>query len=744
MGFFNFISKEERDKIQSLIEANQAQAKELKDVKARLLKTQKETLSLSQFLKNKRTNLTKPLQFQSHNITGGGNSRNKQPFTGPVYDLSEITRALDVESYVAISVRKHREQILKEGYSITGENQEAVDYIKRRLFEFSLVSDTDFDEVLREYTTNLIQYATSFIVIARDPNASSGSRYKWRGKKHDPVAALFPMNPTTVSAQRNGNGHIAKWEQRLSTPTPNGQTTKDYDKENVISATVDKKTGFIFGTPYILPVLDDVRVLRRIEEIAEVVGQRHVFPWTHWKVGTDDFPAQDLEDGSTEVDIVRQAILNTPPEGGIVTDHRVEGTILGVEGKAIDLVPYLGYFEKRVMAGLRLSPEDLGRSEGSKGGGQVASETLQEASKDFQAVISSSLSRQLFIPLLLEGGFDVNEENMVRLEFRLINREEDRARISHGQDQFLASSITRNEFRKEYLKKKEMSDEEDGDTVIGRKERQELTLAKMSAAAKASSAATSGATKKNANTTRPKNQNGQKPAKTRIKANDITEKLYLEALDAQWYDTRKMLESFVDKLNQPATPDKDDPADLTTREDELKSILETLVIFFSKDSKPLLLPAIQDGSNKAVKDTDNLDSSKSPLSNRSIDRFIKNNVTKALKIFIASLKDEILNNDSILNATSTHPQIALAGILDNRTDELAAMSSKHVDIAYRFGYAKMAKFYGCDSITLSPVEGSACEDCLDAGDREINMLQKDIPYNILLHTHSNCEFKIKI
>ena len=51
---------------------------------------------------------------------------------------------------------------------------------------------------------------------------------------------------------------------------------KTFSAEDVIFISLDKNTGFTFGTPYIVPVLDDVRALRRLEEIAEIVGGKTV------------------------------------------------------------------------------------------------------------------------------------------------------------------------------------------------------------------------------------------------------------------------------------------------------------------------------------------------------------------------------------------------------------------------------------------------------------------------------------
>ena len=79
-------------------------------------------------------------------------------FVKPIYDLAEVARAADVEPYVDQSIRKHRETILKEGYEISGPDDQMVQYIKNRLFDMALISGIPTELWIRESVTNLIKY----------------------------------------------------------------------------------------------------------------------------------------------------------------------------------------------------------------------------------------------------------------------------------------------------------------------------------------------------------------------------------------------------------------------------------------------------------------------------------------------------------------------------------------------------------------------------------------------------------
>ena len=282
-------------------------------------------------------------------------------FSPPIYDLAEIARATDVEPYIDQSIRKHREMILKEGYTVHGEDDEMVSYIKKRLFDMALVTGIPTETWIRECVTNLVKYHNMFLVVRRDVTRSRGSRIKMHGKILDPIAGAFILDPTSMSVKVDRFGTPKKWQQQLESGGVGAQNTKRFNPEDIIHATLDKNTGFTFGTPYILPVLDDVRALRRLEELAVMLASKEVFPLYHYKIGTDQLPAMQLEDGGDEVDLVRAEVANMPLQGNLITSHRHEVNLVSRDGSALDLNPFLQYFEARVMGGLRLSALDLGR-----------------------------------------------------------------------------------------------------------------------------------------------------------------------------------------------------------------------------------------------------------------------------------------------------------------------------------------------------------------------------------------------
>lgn len=450
-----------------------------------------------------------------------------------IYDLSEISRAADVEGHLATSFRKHREMCLKEGWTLSSKDDATLKRIRQRIREIELMSDTPFSFIIREITTNLIKFSTAFLYTRRDKDRSTGRIVRLHGKRLEPIAAVEVIDPTTMRAKQNKSGRVIKWLQSV----PEQGDEVEFEPEDIITFTIDKKSGFIFGTPYCLPVLDDIRALRRLEELVEVISSKHAFPLFHYQVGTEKKPATDYVDANTgsrtsEVDIVQMAIADMPLEGGYVTSERHKITVIGAEGQALDLKPYLEYFEKRVLGGLRLSDQDLGRGGSPKGTATTISKNIADAAKDFQQVIAETFNFYLFRRMLWEEDIEDSEDNDVMLVFPAVDQEQERAHQNHALGLFQGGILTEDEARLA-IGREPISDEERNNLQI---ETQQMPLLKMESelqakVAAAKSTASSNSTKSK---TQPQNQHGKKATKTAVKANDISS-IILSTWDSMRY-----------------------------------------------------------------------------------------------------------------------------------------------------------------------------------------------------------------
>ena len=127
-------------------------------------------------------------------------------FITPMYNLGEIGKTLDIESYFAASIRRHRELVMKEGWYLHGKDNDAIAYVKDRFSEIELIAGEPITAIIRELLTNLIAYGNSMLILKRDPLRSSGAAIRMFGKTVQPISGLYPADPTSMAVKKNDIG----------------------------------------------------------------------------------------------------------------------------------------------------------------------------------------------------------------------------------------------------------------------------------------------------------------------------------------------------------------------------------------------------------------------------------------------------------------------------------------------------------------------------------------------------------
>jgi len=276
------------------------------------------------------------------------------------YDLAQIGRVEDTDSYVAQAFIKKIGLLFKEGYELVGPDPRTIQYIKMRFEQIARATGIPTDELIRSIGSGLIKKSNAFLIKVRKESASGGRRRQEPGKETllEPVAGYFVAPPETMEVDADQHGKIRRWKQR----THQGNF-KYFQPQDVIHFYFNKKEGLMFGTPTLVPVIDDIRALRKIEENVELLIYQHLFPLFHYKIGTDDQPASVTELGESEIEVAQREIRYMPSEGGIVTSHRHQIQLIGTENRALRAEAYLEHFKKRVFSGLGISAVDMGEGE---------------------------------------------------------------------------------------------------------------------------------------------------------------------------------------------------------------------------------------------------------------------------------------------------------------------------------------------------------------------------------------------
>jgi len=294
-----------------------------------------------------------PVKAYTHNM---GRSRVVSAmWEAPEWDLAEVGRIIDVEAYVRRAFAVREALFMKEGYEFVGQNPTRVSYVRRRFQQIEAATGIPIKILFQRTVGSLIALHNAFWVKKRDKKASGGKSYKLNGQTFDPVAGYFIAPAETIRFKRDEYGRILKYRQSVW-----GKEEVEFNPEDVIHFYFDKRDGFSVGTPITVPIKDDIRALRRIEENIELLYYQYLFPLFHYKVGTEKNPAMTFPDGTTEIELVQRELASMPSDGLWVTPERHEIEVKGSEGKALDPKDVLEHFKQRVFSGLGVSNVDMG------------------------------------------------------------------------------------------------------------------------------------------------------------------------------------------------------------------------------------------------------------------------------------------------------------------------------------------------------------------------------------------------
>ena len=482
-------------------------------------------------------------------------SRNgEELYTPAEYNFATVANCLDTDSFFRRAVEKYVELIWKAGYSFYGKNPNAVEYIRKRFEQIAMVTLIPTDQLFRSISYELVQYSNVYVSKVRSDKASGGRiRRDFTGMEFMPVAGYFVEDCASMYLAVKNNGDPIGYKQLMrgvynmtlsSTGggSPNGLGNSNYYKIwkpwNMIHMTHSRKPGIRVGTPMVMPVMDDIRALRRIEQNVELLVFQHTIPLFQYIVGTDARPAQP-----DEIFAVRQTVEKMPPNGCLVTPERHAIKAIGVEGSLIDAHIYLQYYKMRVLAGLGMSSVSMGDSGTSnKGTAVVLDKHIINTTITFQQVLKMHIDEFMIKELLAEGGFDtsyINEDNKVGIIFPPVDTEEQRAKENHYAQMYTQYAITEDEMRQEMGREPIQNKQRHNDyfeLIVKPLEMIKAKLAQQTAVVtgqakpvvtktKSGSSKVDRPKKVGMNKEQPTNQHGTLSAKPRIPKNDEVEQL---------------------------------------------------------------------------------------------------------------------------------------------------------------------------------------------------------------------------
>jgi hypothetical protein len=329
---------------------------------------------------------------------------------------------------------------MKSGYQITSTNEDAVTYLKQRLRAMEFGTGIPFDVLMNGVAQDLVTYSNAFLVKSRVDKIANGLQAKGIYDTK-PVGGYFRMDPTTVTIKRASDGTINGYQQEV------GSSQKSYKASDVVHIYIDKDAGNAFGTPRISTALEDVKILRKIEGNTLSLLYRFALPLYQMKIG---LPQENFMATDKEIREAQTQVEKMPMDGIIITNERTAFEEIGAKNTAIDMTPYLNYYEKRVFSALNVSETMMGRG-GAKQDADSMEQQIHDQVKFYQHMIEIFMETLVFNELLLEGGYNpvFNEEDRVNFVFNEISLDTRIKLENHIMTQYQGNMLTFDEARRQ-------------------------------------------------------------------------------------------------------------------------------------------------------------------------------------------------------------------------------------------------------------------------------------------------------
>lgn len=383
------------------------------------------------------TGLVKRVGFRNGDVTSGD-------FEEAEFDLAIITEAYNTDSYIRQGVDKYIDQIFKDGYRFYGKDPAIIEYLEQRFNYMAEATGLPFEVFLMEIAEDVVKFSNCLVAKVRsdDPLLLPPNANITGINDQAPIVGYFPLNVTQFNVKRDENGTVEEWQQEVES---SGDTV-EFSAEEIIHFYYKREKGNAFGTPFLVPVLDDVRALRQAEENVLKMMYRNIYPFFHVQVGSDDLPGSD-----TEIAAVEEAINDMEVDGGLVTTNRVKISPIA-SNQVIDASPYLAYLEERVFSGMGVPAVLFGR--GNTANRSTSESMASEMSDRINAIqhnIEVFFNNYIIKELLLEAGYDyiTNPDHLVEFKFNDSDYDTKIKKETHAIYQYEHNAITEDEMRNE-------------------------------------------------------------------------------------------------------------------------------------------------------------------------------------------------------------------------------------------------------------------------------------------------------
>ena len=649
-------------------------------------------------------------------------SKKNPDFEGPPVDLTEVQKAYARDGYVRHAVDKYVELILRRGWELVGRNEKAIDYVRKRLRLMAAMSDMSTDQLILSIVDDFEKYSNSFLVKVYIPNNYTlpVPARGLNGKR--PLGALFPLSPITIRIAQDKYGNILKYRQQ----SPFTMETKEFKPEDIIHIDYKKERGRLWAVPWLWPVLEDVKLLRQLEENTAKLSHKHLFPLIHAIVGLaqEGFQASD-EEIEDAIEMLRQM----PEDGVFVSSERIKLEVKGVEGESLDIKPLMEYFEKRIFSGFGLSELEMGRSgQANRGTADTLSESARDRVKMKQQIIADKITNEIINTFLYEGGFNplLNPDDAVVFEFRAIDIDEQQKKENGAVFLWEHNAITFDELRKE-IGRDPLEDEEG------------LYFNKITRAQLKYASELQNDTAETDNKQQPENQHGKKSNHDKPVNQSLIESHSSPTLDeynsleralrTYWTMAKNDILKAIDKFF--IDKERQYPITMSGSVSQPLKLISTAIF---KQSRQAIQRALIKGSTQAAHDLNKPPLIQNAQTNSTlIAREFDNDVIR----LIGEIEQCIQKFEDIEDMSKEEIKLKVNSTFDALQHRLKFISDYRIQQSYNYGYALAGRSLG-ESVAY--IEKGACEKCQSAP-TELDLNGPNILRNMPPY-HSFCRCKL--
>ena len=343
--------------------------------------------------------------------------------------------AYTVDGIVRQAVDKYTEIFVD--FRLDGE-EKVVEYLRGRLEEMSLTTGEHWKTLLTRVVHEYFKTGNSFLLKTRGGGRKAARRPLYKNRPYT-LSGLFLVPAQKLVPFRDGGGRFLGWKlERPTTEKVNLVSQKGLrldpekaliefeeveDDDNVFYSGADivhvaykRPAEAAWGVGLTFPALEDVSLLRTIEQSVAVLIKKYSNPIIHHRVLRPANPQMGIQ---AEINLAMQLHQKMSPEGVIVTGGQHEIKAIGSESQALRLEGYLKYFSSRAFSGMGLSPYIMGFEAATLGTAEASKELMMTKIRYCQSEIAREIETFVFNELLWEGGYDpfMNDEHRVRLIF---------------------------------------------------------------------------------------------------------------------------------------------------------------------------------------------------------------------------------------------------------------------------------------------------------------------------------------